>query len=43
MQNIETIAVKAGFKNRKTFTNAFKSQKSIAFSEYLEKLRNNKA
>src|SRR5690606_10306232 len=43
MQNIETIAVKAGFKNRKTFTNAFKSQKNIAFSEYLEKLRNNKA
>lgn len=43
MQNIETIALKAGFKNRKTFTNAFKSQKNIAFSEYLEKLRNNKA
>lgn len=43
MQNIETIAVKAGFKNRKTFTNAFKNQKNVAFSEYLEKLRNNKA
>src|SRR5690606_30393866 len=42
-QNIESIALKAGFKNRKTFTNAFKNQKNVAFSEYLEKLRNNKA
>lgn len=40
IQNIETIALKAGFKNRKTFTNAFKNLKNISFSEYLEKLRN---
>lgn len=39
MQNIETIALKAGFKNRKTFTTAFKHEKDVAFSAYLEKLR----
>lgn len=39
IQNIETIALKAGFKNRKTFTNAFKNDRNIVFSEYLEKLR----
>lgn len=43
IQNIETIALKAGFKNRKTFTNAFKNQKNVAFSEYLEKLRSDKS
>jgi AraC-like DNA-binding protein len=40
IQNIGTIALKAGFKNRKTFTNAFKNERNIVFSEYLEKLRN---
>ncbi len=39
IQNIETIALKAGFKNRKTFTNAFKNDRNIVFSEFLEELR----
>ena len=39
IQNIENIALKAGFKNRKTFTTVFKENKNIAFSEFLEELR----
>lgn len=39
IQNIENIALKAGFKNRKTFTTVFKESKNIAFSEFLEELR----
>lgn len=37
-ENIESIALKAGFKNRKTFTNAFKNDRDIVFSEFLENL-----